>query len=86
MLEAPSNQFIQVVPNPASQITGCLIQCSDSFIGETMELISYEGKVVATIKITANQMALPMQKLAKGNYYIKASNEQGTITKKVLVQ
>lgn len=84
--EESTTQFIKVFPNPASQVVGCFVKFSDNFIGETMELISYNGQFVKTFKITGNQMELPIQELSKGNYYVKASNKKGTITKKIVVQ
>lgn len=84
--EENATQFINVFPNPASQTVGCFARFSDNFIGQKMELIAYNGQSVETFEITNNQMELPIQKLAKGNYYVKATNAKGTITKKVVIQ
>ena len=51
-----------------------------------MELFSYNGQLVHSQSITNVQMELPIWGLEKGNYYVKAMNNLGTITKKVIVQ
>lgn len=78
------NQYIKVFPNPIE--AGSQITFSDNFIGKAFEIISFNGQVVKTGKITDKNMAIDSQNLAIGTYYIKATNEEGTVTRVFVVQ
>jgi len=77
-------QYIQVSPNPAQQTM--VFSFSENFIGSYFELISYNGQTVLREKITATQMSYKTTELQAGLYFIKATNELGTITRTVVVQ
>ena len=77
------DQFISVSPNPMTNRMA--ISFSDNFIGKTYEVISYGGKQVLTNSITSISMTLAKNDLASGNYYLRATNNDGTITKAFVV-
>jgi len=62
------------------------LQFSENFIGNTFEFIAFTGQTVSSEKITNTTMNVSTKNLAAGNYYIKATNDEGTITRKVVVQ
>lgn len=81
-----ANTTIQIYPNPSSDIL--VIQLLD-LIKENTEVMLYDlnGKLLEkTIIFPGSTMAyFDTKKLYAGEYLIKISNSQGTITKKVLV-
>ena len=81
----PKNQqFIQIFPNPASSQTQIVF--AESFVGHTFYLYNYAGQLVKQRKITNVNMTLHTQDLPKTAYFVKASSDLGTITKKMIVQ
>lgn len=81
-----TTQFVKVFPNPVGTQMDLTLQFSENFIGSTFELIAFTGQTVSSEKITSTTMNVSTKKLATGNYYIKATNDEGTITRKVIVQ
>ena len=79
-----NNQFVKVFPNPMGA-TG-QIEFSNSFIGHQYELISFNGKIVASETIDRNIVDVNTKQLPAGSYYVKASNDLGTITKVFVVK
>ncbi|MFT4682353.1 MAG: glucose/arabinose dehydrogenase [Granulosicoccus sp.] len=77
------NQFINLSPNPMNDRMN--ISFSDNFIGKTYEVISYDGKQVLTNTISSPSTTITKDKLAAGNYYLRATNDEGTITKAFVV-
>ena len=80
------DQYVKVSPNPV--LRGGLLNLvfSQNFIGSTYELISFSGQIVQRGKIDAQRLEVAANQFAVGTYYIKASNEEGTITKKIIIQ
>jgi len=81
-----TTQFVKVFPNPVGAQMNLTVQFSDNFIGSTLEFIAFTGQIVHVQKITDTTMNVFTKNLSAGNYYIKATNDEGTITKKVVVQ
>jgi len=81
-----TTQFVKVFPNPVGTRMQLTVQFSDNFIGSTFELIAFTGQIVDVQKITSTMMNISTKNLSAGNYYIKAANDEGTITRKVIVQ
>ncbi|MGK0388799.1 MAG: glucose/arabinose dehydrogenase [Maribacter sp.] len=77
------NQFVKVSPNPITS-TGKL-EFSDSFIGFMYDIISYNGQVVQTGKIDNTSIEISKKTLPTGAYYIKATNDKGTITQTIIM-
>ncbi|MGB1207411.1 MAG: PQQ-dependent sugar dehydrogenase [Chitinophagales bacterium] len=81
---AENQQFIQIYPNPARSQTQIVF--AESFVGHTFYLYNYSGQLVKERKITNVNMTLHTQDLPKTAYFVKASSDLGTITKKLMVQ
>ncbi len=81
-----TTQFVKVFPNPVGAQMNLTVQFSDNFIGNTFELIAFTGQIVNIQKITNTTMNISTKNLSAGNYYIKATNDEGMITRKVIVQ
>ncbi len=77
------DQFMLVFPNPAIHMV--TIQTSSSFVNHPFELISYNGQVVKKGIITSEDFQLNVQDLPVGFYYVKANNQQGTITQTLVI-
>ncbi|MEM8906988.1 MAG: PQQ-dependent sugar dehydrogenase [Bacteroidota bacterium] len=79
-------QFIEVFPNPLRQTDQVHLRLSDNFIGHTLELLRYDGTLVKTVMVRTTDMQLPLQQLSAGSYYLRATNQTGTLTKTIVVQ
>ena len=81
---AQPEQFINIAPNPMSSTMN--VQFSENYIGSSFEVISYEGKVVLNRAINGAKTTITKNDLKAGNYYLRATNKEGTITKAFVVQ
>jgi len=81
-----TTQFVKVFPNPVGVQMDLTVQLSENFIGSTLEFIAFTGQIVNVQKITNTTMSISTKNLSAGNYYIKATNDEGMITKKIVVQ
>ncbi len=77
-------QFIHIYPNPIKGQGQVVF--SDTFIGSTFEMYSYAGHLVKKQYIGSNTVFIQTDDLTAGAYFIKASNDLGTITRKIIVQ
>lgn len=84
--ESKLDQFMNVFPNPIGQNKRLNIHFSENFLNETIQLIAFSGQIILEERIQSLAFEIPLTNLPKGNYYIKATNDKGTITKKVVVQ
>lgn len=82
--EVEHTQYIRIFPNPVR--SNSRINFSENFIGKTYEIISFKGQVVDSGTIQDNLMDIKTKKLATGTYYIKATNEVGTVTRVFVIQ
>jgi len=81
--EYTAHQYMICYPNPTDNIL--YLSFSPSFIGESYQIFSYQGRLLLQTDITDVEMTLDISKLPAGNYYIKASNKLGTISKTIQV-
>ena len=77
------DQFSKVSPNPMTE--AMTVKFSPNFVGSTYEVISYDGKVVMNRPIITSTETLFKADLRAGNYYLRATNKAGTITKAFVV-
>ncbi len=77
--ELPSQQFIQVVPNPID--TELRLIVSESFIGQLFEVISFSGQTVFEGQIEGTSVAVAAKEWPAGMYFVRATNERGMITR-----
>ncbi len=77
-------QFIHVSPIPVSD--QLQIQLSDNFIGRPLEVHSFNGQQVLKTIITSARLEIPASDWAPGMYFLRASKDEGTITRTFAVQ
>lgn len=80
------DQYLKIFPNPAALSDKLTIQLSDNFIGHSYQLIGYDGKIIIDKIIDSDEINIDMHNIARGSYYIMASNTQGTITRSIVIQ
>jgi len=68
-----------VFPNPATDMVN--LEFSSSFLGIEYEVISFNGQVVHTGKISDTRITLDCSAYAKGSYFLRASSSLGTISR-----
>jgi len=73
------NQFIRVFPNPVSD--QLQLQLSPNFTGQQLEVISFNGQVIQQLTIKGEQVQLDAKAWTPGMYFLRATNEEGTITR-----
>ena len=78
-------QFINISPNPINKSGTLNIQVSDSFINVVFDLYTMNGEKVKSFLVDSKEYELPLHALSPGSYFIKAQNENGTITQKVII-
>ncbi|MEL6969917.1 MAG: PQQ-dependent sugar dehydrogenase [Bacteroidota bacterium] len=85
-VNTPNNpeQFVQVRPNPVSD--QLQVQLSDNFIGQPLEVHSFNGQQVLKTTISSARLEIPASDWAPGMYFLRATNEEGTITRTFAVQ
>ncbi|MEM9820966.1 MAG: PQQ-dependent sugar dehydrogenase [Bacteroidota bacterium] len=81
-----SKAFVNIYPNPVQQNENLTIAISERFIGHTLQLIHYNGKLVTQRKIEGPMIELSTEGLTPGAYYIKASDDSGHISKTVMIK
>jgi hypothetical protein len=79
-----ANQFINVSPNP--MVDNMKVEFSENFMGSNYEVISYTGQIVMNGQINNSALTLTNNDLAAGSYYIRATNDEGTITRAFVVK
>lgn len=72
-------QDIIVFPNPATDRVN--LEFSSSFLGTEFEVISFNGQVVHTGKISDTRVTFDCSAYAKGSYFLRASSSLGTISR-----
>ncbi|WP_300664777.1 T9SS type A sorting domain-containing protein [Fluviicola sp.] len=68
-LEDLNTAFIQIYPNPASDVLTVII--SSDLVGSELELINAQGAVVRKIPVTATETTINLSDLQSGLYYVK---------------
>lgn len=77
-------QQLNVYPNPAK--AQVLVELTQSFVGSTLQLYSFNGQLMVEKPITGTQVGIPLHNVPAGAYFVKASSDKGTITKKLIIQ
>lgn len=77
-------QFVKVTPNP--MVENMRIEFSENFIGSNYEIISYAGQIVMNDQISSTNLNLTKGDLSAGSYFIRATNNEGTITRAFVVK
>lgn len=77
-----NNQFIRVFPNPV--IDQLQLQLSPNFAGQQLEVISFNGQVIQQLTIQSEQLQIDVKSWTPGMYFLRASNEEGMITRTFL--
>lgn len=78
------NQFIRIFPNPV--VDYLQLQLSPNFTGQQMEVISFNGQVIQQLTIKGEQQQLEVKTWTPGMYFLRATNEEGTITRTFVKQ
>jgi hypothetical protein len=76
--EAKPLQSAELWPNPAGEVLN--IRLSDSFIGKSVEIISFQGQVVWSSTPSSVDFEVDIASLAPGMYYLRAISELGVVT------
>jgi len=74
---------VSIYPNPASDFV--TIE-TDLELPYTMKIISTEGKIINTQKVTSKKEKFDISKLAKGNYIIEITSKGRTVHSKLIVK
>lgn len=78
------SQDINLYPSPArDKIT---VQLSPAFTGSTLDVIAFSGDVVNKVKVSGETLSIDVSRFARGNYFIRVSSAQGTITRTFVVE
>lgn len=78
------NQFIRVFPNPVNSES--TIWFSPNFVGKDYQIINFNGQIVEQGQLRGTELSINAAKYSVGTYYIKATNEKGTVTRVFVVQ
>jgi hypothetical protein len=80
-----ANANISVFPNPTSDVLNIQFSGLQSSAC-TVQLINIQGAVVRTANNNSSVVKMNIADLAKGVYVVKASSDQGIITKRVIIE
>lgn len=83
--EIQNLQYLEIYPNIISSGSNINLKASSNFIGNSLSIYSYSGKLIREEEITAEEIKLNIHDLNKGKYFVKSTNENGTIAKSFLV-
>jgi hypothetical protein len=76
--DVAANANISLYPNPASETIN--ITCGEKI--NSIEVVDLLGKVV----YQGNKTTINVSTFARGNYFVRVQTDNGTITKKVIVE
>lgn len=71
-LEDLSTAFVQIYPNPASDVLTVAI--SSDLLGNELELVNAQGAVVRKLSVTSTETTINLSDLQSGLYYVKLNN------------
>ena len=72
---------VKVYPNPASDFVFI-----DNAENIQLKLFSITGRQIVSKKLTSSKVALPVENLDKGVYFIKLSKDDISVTKKIIIK
>ncbi len=78
------SQTITVYPNPAKGLVNIKLPATGNMV--TVELFDIAGKRIKSLKTSAGQLSLDITGLPSNVYFIKASDNNETVTRKLIVQ
>ena len=79
------DQVLRIYPNPV--VGKSTIEFSHNFIGKEYEIISFSGQVIERGKVNGTtKIKIETSDWTAGAYYIRASNEKGTLTRTFVVK
>ncbi|MNJ85628.1 hypothetical protein D3C87_31030 [compost metagenome] len=71
-LEDLSTAFVQVYPNPASDVL--TVNVSAELVGRELELVNTQGAVVRKVMVASTETTISLSDLQSGLYYVKLNN------------
>lgn len=71
-------QVAELWPNPAQDVLN--IRLSESFIGRSVEIISFQGQIVWSSVPSSTEFKVDIASFAAGMYYLRATSELGVVT------
>jgi hypothetical protein len=77
------NEDVVVFPNPSSKMI--FVSCPINFSNINLKLINSNGQILLNEDLSTFSTELNVTKYPKGTYLIKVSSNEGTITKKVVI-
>ncbi|NNE15972.1 MAG: T9SS type A sorting domain-containing protein [Saprospiraceae bacterium] len=81
-----TNQYLDFSPNPVLNSENISIRCSEDFINATIDIFNLNGKKVYSKKIENTNFYILPNNVGSGTFVIRAANNNGTITKKIIIQ
>jgi uncharacterized repeat protein (TIGR03803 family) len=81
-LNANEQNTLNIYPNPATT----LVNLAGLEIGSVVDVIDFAGRTVETRTAQTSEMKINTSSYAQGVYFIKVSNAQGVISKKLIKQ
>ena len=78
-------QFLKVYPNPFNNSSILRVEFSENFNRSQYEIFDFNGKRIETGVLKQGLLEINTASWSPGSYYIKAENEKGRITKKIIV-
>jgi aldose sugar dehydrogenase len=79
-------QFMHVAPVPVEAGNPVRVRFSENFLGAQYQVFSFDSKLIASATVHSTEITIPTENLPKAAYYITATNANGTISKKFVVQ
>lgn len=76
------NQFLKIFPNPVTNVLS--VNVSPSFISKDYNIIDGQGRVILSGVLSEIEEDVDVSGLPSGNFFIKVTNEKGTITRMFL--
>ncbi len=76
-------QWIGIFPNPAYETA--TLTFSENFIGGNFEVRDIEGRIIMNNSITSSKVAVNMEAVESGMYFVKAINGSQTLVVKLVV-
>jgi glucose/arabinose dehydrogenase len=74
-----TGQAMEIFPNPAS--TSITVNVANTLVGSTLQVYSYEGKLMKEVKIVSAKDSINIEDLPVGNYWTIATSALGSVTR-----
>lgn len=82
LLDQPSNPFVQLLPNPATRS----VQVLSSFALRSVEIYDLKGRRLLEQAAEGVSTVLDVTALPRGTYIVLVHNQQGVVTKRLILQ